>query len=226
MAMFMLTMVADSMDNWPFNVKDSYVDLLQVLMLTAFWCILRRKNHRESKKMNRLVFFLALMPFASYSQGSWVSVEVQTDQYSAETTWDIVGDGEVWEESAPYFSNEFRQQVVFLPPGDYTFTVYDAFGDGICCSFGEGWFGLSNSCGLDTAVYDFNSSSFQIEFSLYPCPPPIFGCMSPGALDFNPWATMPGPCNFPPQQCEEGENNIVVTVVPDTYAGETSWDTS
>ena len=48
--------------------------------------------------------------------------------------------------------------------------------------------------------------------------------MSPGALDFNPWATMPGPCNFPPQQCEEGENNIVVTVVPDTYAGETSWD--
>ena len=63
--------------------------------------------------MNRLVFFLALMPFASYSQGSWVSVEVQTDQYSAETTWDIVGDGEVWEESAPYFSNEFRQQVVF-----------------------------------------------------------------------------------------------------------------
>ena len=174
--------------------------------------------------MNRLVLFLALLPFASYSQGSWVNVEVQTDQYSAETTWDIVGNGEVWEESAPYFSNEFRQQVVFLPPGDYTFTVYDAFGDGICCSFGEGWFGLSNSCGLDTAVYDFNSSSFQIEFSLYPCPPPIFGCMSPGALDFNPWATMPGPCNFPPQQCEEGENNIVVTVVPDTYAGETSWD--
>ena len=32
MGMFMLTMIFDSLDNWPFNVKDSYIDLLQVLM--------------------------------------------------------------------------------------------------------------------------------------------------------------------------------------------------
>jgi hypothetical protein len=36
MAMFMGTMIADSMDSWPFNVKDSYVSLLEILMLTAF----------------------------------------------------------------------------------------------------------------------------------------------------------------------------------------------
>ena len=36
MSMFMVTMILDSLDNWPFNVKDSYIDLLQVLMLTAF----------------------------------------------------------------------------------------------------------------------------------------------------------------------------------------------
>ena len=36
MAMFMLTMVFDSLDNLPFNVKDSYVSLLEILMLTAF----------------------------------------------------------------------------------------------------------------------------------------------------------------------------------------------
>ena len=36
MTMFMFTMVADSMDDWPFNVKDSYVSLLEILMLTAF----------------------------------------------------------------------------------------------------------------------------------------------------------------------------------------------
>ena len=36
MSMFMVTMFIDSMDNVPFNVKDSYVDLLQILMLTAF----------------------------------------------------------------------------------------------------------------------------------------------------------------------------------------------
>ena len=36
MVMFVGTMVADSMDGWPFNVKDSYVSLLEILMLTAF----------------------------------------------------------------------------------------------------------------------------------------------------------------------------------------------
>ena len=36
MAMFMLTMFIDSMDNIAFNVKDSYVSLLELLMLTAF----------------------------------------------------------------------------------------------------------------------------------------------------------------------------------------------
>jgi len=36
MVMFCLTMVFDSIDNWPFNVKDSYIDLLQILMMTAF----------------------------------------------------------------------------------------------------------------------------------------------------------------------------------------------
>ena len=50
MAMFMLTMVADSMDNWPFNVKDSYVDLLQVLMLTAFGAYFAGRTIEKSKK--------------------------------------------------------------------------------------------------------------------------------------------------------------------------------
>lgn len=52
MAMFMLTMVADSMDNWPFNVKDSYVDLLQVLMLTAFGAYFAGRTIEKSRKPN------------------------------------------------------------------------------------------------------------------------------------------------------------------------------
>ena len=36
MSMFMVTMVLDSLDQLPFNVKDSYVSLLEVLMLTSF----------------------------------------------------------------------------------------------------------------------------------------------------------------------------------------------
>tara|TARA_R100001015_G_C4574743_1_gene132197 strand:- start:349 stop:786 length:438 start_codon:yes stop_codon:yes gene_type:complete len=50
MSMFMLTMVADSMDNWPFNVKDSYVDLLQILMLTAFGAYFAGRTIEKAKK--------------------------------------------------------------------------------------------------------------------------------------------------------------------------------
>ena len=59
--------------------------------------------------------------------------------------------------------------MVILPPGDYEFVIYDSFGDGICCGFGEGWFSLNNICGLDTAVYDFGVPELTIAFTLVPC---------------------------------------------------------
>lgn len=50
MVMFMATMVADSMDAWPFNVKDSYVSLLEILMLTAFGAYFAGRTIEKSKK--------------------------------------------------------------------------------------------------------------------------------------------------------------------------------
>jgi hypothetical protein len=50
MAMFMATMIADSMDAWPFNVKDSYVSLLEILMLTAFGAYFAGRTIEKSRK--------------------------------------------------------------------------------------------------------------------------------------------------------------------------------
>ena len=50
MGMFMLTMVFDSVDTLPFNVKDSYVDLLQILMLTAFGAYFAGRSIEKVKK--------------------------------------------------------------------------------------------------------------------------------------------------------------------------------
>tara|TARA_B100001057_G_scaffold53533_1_gene47538 strand:- start:5067 stop:5504 length:438 start_codon:yes stop_codon:yes gene_type:complete len=50
MGMFMITMFIDSMDNVPFNVKDSYVDLLQILMLTAFGAYFAGRTIEKAKK--------------------------------------------------------------------------------------------------------------------------------------------------------------------------------
>jgi hypothetical protein len=50
MAMFVVTMVLDSMDDLPFNVKDSYVSLLEILMLTAFGAYFAGRTIEKTKK--------------------------------------------------------------------------------------------------------------------------------------------------------------------------------
>ena len=52
LVMFCMTMIFDSLDNWPFNVKDSYIDLLQVLMLTAFGAYFAGRTIEKSRKPN------------------------------------------------------------------------------------------------------------------------------------------------------------------------------
>lgn len=50
MAMFMVTMVLDSLDQLPFNVKDSYVSLLEILMLTAFGAYFAGRTIEKARK--------------------------------------------------------------------------------------------------------------------------------------------------------------------------------
>jgi len=50
MSMFMVTMVLDSIDHLPFNVKDSYVSLLEILMLTAFGAYFAGRTIEKAKK--------------------------------------------------------------------------------------------------------------------------------------------------------------------------------
>ena len=50
MTMFMITMVLDSLDQLPFNVKDSYVSLLEILMLTSFGAYFAGRTIEKSRK--------------------------------------------------------------------------------------------------------------------------------------------------------------------------------
>jgi len=50
MSMFCLTMVFDSLEEWPFDVKDSYIDLLQILMLTSFGAYFAGRTIEKTRK--------------------------------------------------------------------------------------------------------------------------------------------------------------------------------
>lgn len=50
LVLFMCTMFLDSLDNYPFNVKESYVSLLEILMLTAFGAYFAGRSIEKVKK--------------------------------------------------------------------------------------------------------------------------------------------------------------------------------
>ena len=173
--------------------------------------------------MRYILLVLFFTPSVLFSQGSWLDVQVQTDQYAGETSWEILNeDSEVVAVSPPYQNNTLQNHMVFLPSGDYEFVMMDAFGDGICCGFGEGWYRISNTCGLDTAVYDFDSALDTIPFTLNPCIPPLPGCTDPIANNYNPWANIDnGSCNV--FECDSTETLVSMDLTLDTWPGETGF---
>ena len=172
-----------------------------------------------------------LFPLCAFAQPGWVNVTVFTDQFGGETSWEIYdpnlpGGPAVVAESPDYwFGDYLYNNMVVLPPGDYEFVIYDAYGDGICCVFGEGWFSLSNDCGLDTAVYDFGGAELMVPFTLEPCelpPPPVPGCMDESSNNYNPWATVDnGTCNV--SECPEGEAFVSMELTLDNWPNETGF---
>ena len=50
LTLFLALAVADSVEGWAFDVKPSYIDLLQVLMLTAFGAYFAGRSLEKTRK--------------------------------------------------------------------------------------------------------------------------------------------------------------------------------
>ncbi|HRP42374.1 MAG TPA: M12 family metallo-peptidase, partial [Saprospiraceae bacterium] len=73
-----------------------------------------------------------------------LKLEIKTDNYPMETTWKIKNAANVTVLSGgPYFSpNTLNTIDICLPDGCYNFVIYDEFGDGFCCNYGNGYYKL------------------------------------------------------------------------------------
>ena len=77
----------------------------------------------------------------SQSSGTF---SLTTDNYGSETSWQITDSSNQQVISGSgYASNTTTETPVCLADGDYTLTVSDSYGDGICCSYGSGQYSLS-----------------------------------------------------------------------------------
>ena len=127
-------------------------------------------------------------------------VNINLDQFQSETTWDIKDtNGTVLFSGGPY-TNAPDYEPQFIPicidKGNFEFTIYDSYGDGLNGSL---WGGNDGSyyvmqCG-DTLVYgtvpNFGTDSTHA-FTSDSCtpPPPIPGCMDDNYLEYDPSATI------------------------------------
>jgi hypothetical protein len=69
-----------------------------------------------------------------------VTVELFTDWYANETSWEIVRetDGVTVQSGYGYMNGQSYWTSMCLPKNCYEFTIHDARGDGICCEYGLG----------------------------------------------------------------------------------------
>ena len=67
-----------------------------------------------------------------------------TDSYASETSWQLVdGNNQQVYANGSLSNNSQYTQAWCLSDGDYSFNISDSYGDGICCSYGNGGYSLT-----------------------------------------------------------------------------------
>jgi len=101
-------------------------------------------------------FFGPPQPTASPTEcdGKILEYEIVHDNYPQDITWELANSaGDIIEEGGSGTTEMFC-----LPPNDcYTFTINDSYGDGICCSYGEGSYTLTWDGSVIGGGNDFTS---------------------------------------------------------------------
>ena len=130
---------------------------------------------------------------AANAVSQMVYVNITTDRYGSETTWKlknsagtVVSQGGPWTDlTANGVTVQTPVAATLNPSQCYTFEIYDSFGDGICCSYGNGAYSVTDANGtvlvsggefidLDKGVFKTGVASIDelntIALNVYPNP--------------------------------------------------------
>jgi hypothetical protein len=91
-------------------------------------------------------------PGGDSCEGQEVTLSITLDAYGSETRWRIRDTNQlVLYSGGPYINNangSLIEQKLCLEEGCYSFEIFDSYGDGICCAYGQGRYILKDSSGL------------------------------------------------------------------------------
>ena len=93
------------------------------------------------------------------------TLTIMTDDWANETTWELTDDmGAVLQNGGANYVDftTYNETLNFPSDGCYTFTIFDTFGDGICCNEGNGSYSISIGGQTLSYVGDFGSSESTI----------------------------------------------------------------
>ena len=152
----------------------------------------------------RKILLLLLLPITLLSQNSWVNFEVQFDFYAPyESNFFMVGNsvGDTVMYYQPTVSYELLDTTIYINSGDYLISLTDNFGDGWISNY-PAWFKMGNVCQgliLNYNPLDQVFSILDTLVNIWPCAPPVYGCIDTLALNYDTNATVgDGSCTYPP----------------------------
>lgn len=88
-----------------------------------------------------------------------VVITIVTDNYASETSWTLKNaSGSTIASGSGYNNNSTNTITQCLPNGCYDFTINDSYGDGICCSYGNGSYTIKQGSTTLASGGSFSSS--------------------------------------------------------------------
>ncbi|MEM6724529.1 MAG: lysyl oxidase family protein [Bacteroidota bacterium] len=127
--------------------------------------------------MKRFLLALSLSFLYLFSQAQCdgfteasITIVIYTDDFAYETSFDVTGaDGTVYASADPNTYSDFTlYETTFCAPylSCLTFNIYDSFGDGICCGYGDGYYEVYMNNSLLATGGDFgDADSFTFNCS-------------------------------------------------------------
>jgi len=149
-----------------------------------------------------------------------VTVEIVTDAYPSETTWNIKNSmGSIVARGGPYSqTNKAHTETTCLEDDYLTFKIVDLYGDGLCCTYGNGSYSVSIGDRILANGDQFGryqSSSFYTSNTL--------SGLSPTKAPTSRASQTNSSSGSSQNTYLSGPSDFVLDISTDWYGGETTW---